>query len=300
MDTELKQLDYLLNSSDYRATAENLSRLKDLCINSGLSPLQSFPKEILTTDAFAQLCSCNAALISASNPIINKVFESFTSKTRLFLLCDSRGYIISIDGSSETMHWGSQRGIVLGACLNYHSFGINSVSMAIHIGSATSIIGDEHYCDTMKTWIGIAAPIEVDEEIKGYINISDRADSDLMQYRLLVVLMSKKIKEQLKIFVNNKYNLVDEKSNPASWLVKIGKAEFFGKLIIEDSLDFTKKELEVMYQLYHGKSRLEIMNTLFISENTLKTHVRNIFKKTNVRSYNDCIDKINAILKNNG
>lgn len=66
MDSKLKQIDYLQCKPKYRVTAESLAKVRILCINSGLSPSQSMPKEILIGDAYNQLLSDNTALISAS------------------------------------------------------------------------------------------------------------------------------------------------------------------------------------------------------------------------------------------
>jgi len=46
----------------------------------------------------------------------------------------------------------------------------------------------------------------------------------------------------------------------------------------------TERETEVLRQLARGKSNKEIANTLFISETTVKTHVKNIMQKLGVPS----------------
>ena len=43
---------------------------------------------------------------------------------------------------------------------------------------------------------------------------------------------------------------------------------------------FTDRELDVLRELADGKSNSEIANLLFVSENTIKTHVRTLLKKT--------------------
>ena len=47
---------------------------------------------------------------------------------------------------------------------------------------------------------------------------------------------------------------------------------------------FTPKEKRVAALLFYGKSRSEIAAILNVSENTVKTHVQNIFKKADVKS----------------
>jgi DNA-binding NarL/FixJ family response regulator len=51
----------------------------------------------------------------------------------------------------------------------------------------------------------------------------------------------------------------------------------------------TNRELEVLQLLAHGKSNKEIGATLFISEFTVKGHLRNIFTKLNVLSRTEAV-----------
>ena len=46
--------------------------------------------------------------------------------------------------------------------------------------------------------------------------------------------------------------------------------------------NFTKRELEVLYQLLLGMSNKDISDALFISEHTTKAHLASIYKKLGV------------------
>jgi DNA-binding CsgD family transcriptional regulator len=59
--------------------------------------------------------------------------------------------------------------------------------------------------------------------------------------------------------------------------------------------ELTAREQEVLQQILSGKSNREIATTLFISENTVKTHARNIFSKYDVSSR---AELISTLLKN--
>jgi DNA-binding CsgD family transcriptional regulator/MFS family permease len=59
--------------------------------------------------------------------------------------------------------------------------------------------------------------------------------------------------------------------------------------------ELTAREHEVLQQILSGKSNREIACTLFISENTVKTHARNIFSKCDVGSRTELIS---TLLKN--
>jgi len=59
--------------------------------------------------------------------------------------------------------------------------------------------------------------------------------------------------------------------------------------------DLTVREQEVLQHVLSGESNREIAQSLFISESTVKTHVRNIFSKYGVRSRTELIS---ILLKN--
>ncbi|NIY83029.1 LuxR C-terminal-related transcriptional regulator [Vibrio hepatarius] len=48
--------------------------------------------------------------------------------------------------------------------------------------------------------------------------------------------------------------------------------------------NLTKREKEIMRLLGHGASNLQIADKLYVSENTVKTHLHNIFKKINAKN----------------
>ncbi len=76
----------------------------------------------------------------------------------------------------------------------------------------------------------------------------------------------------------------------ASWLdpriAKIVLDKFvdrFGKFLKNDSMsDLTEREIDVLNLIAKGCSNQEISDTLFISLNTVKTHIKNIFQKLEV------------------
>jgi len=56
-------------------------------------------------------------------------------------------------------------------------------------------------------------------------------------------------------------------------------------------LGISKRELEVLELMSAGLSNSEIANKLFVSENTVKTHVTRIFDKLDVRRRTQAVDK---------
>ncbi|MBO6662507.1 MULTISPECIES: response regulator transcription factor [Roseivirga] len=49
------------------------------------------------------------------------------------------------------------------------------------------------------------------------------------------------------------------------------------------SLGLTEREMEVLHHIAEGCSNIEIGEKLFVSENTIKTHVSNLFVKLDVK-----------------
>lgn len=54
--------------------------------------------------------------------------------------------------------------------------------------------------------------------------------------------------------------------------------------ILTTSVSLTEREKEILKLLSLGSSNIDIANALFVSENTVKTHLYNIFKKINVKN----------------
>lgn len=57
----------------------------------------------------------------------------------------------------------------------------------------------------------------------------------------------------------------------------------FGTLTGSDQAVLSERELSVLQELTHGKSTREIAESLHLSEETIKTHLKRIFKKLGVR-----------------
>jgi len=56
-----------------------------------------------------------------------------------------------------------------------------------------------------------------------------------------------------------------------------------------DRYELTDKEQSVLINLIHGKGIKQIANSSFVSENTIKTHLKSLFRKTNTKSQVDIV-----------
>ena len=55
-------------------------------------------------------------------------------------------------------------------------------------------------------------------------------------------------------------------------------------IVAKSTANLTTREKEIMQLLVLGASNIQIAETLFVSENTVKTHLYNVFKKINVKN----------------
>ena len=57
--------------------------------------------------------------------------------------------------------------------------------------------------------------------------------------------------------------------------------------VVAQDFGLTQRELEIMYSLVEGKSRKEIAEDLYITSNTIKTHLHNLYGKLDIHSESD-------------
>lgn len=63
----------------------------------------------------------------------------------------------------------------------------------------------------------------------------------------------------------------------------------------ESQAGLTKRELEVLRQLSTGRTLTVISSELHISQNTMKTHLKNLYKKIGADGRHDAVDKAKAL-----
>lgn len=65
----------------------------------------------------------------------------------------------------------------------------------------------------------------------------------------------------------------------------------------DSSSELTQREKEILNKLRLGASNIEIANLLFISENTVKTHLYNLFRKISVKNRTQAVSWANEHLQ---
>lgn len=93
------------------------------------------------------------------------------------------------------------------------------------------------------------------------------------------------LKVAIEIAASNYYN-PDEEQKSALKLYKFNN---------QSDEPFSEREIDVMRLLQDGYSNRQIAEKLFITEHTVKSHLKNIFSKTDSQSRTDLISKLNRL-----
>lgn len=86
------------------------------------------------------------------------------------------------------------------------------------------------------------------------------------------------------------------------FIMNIG--DYINKTIMPDdnflkTYDISKREADILIQLLHGYNNKEIADKLFITQNTVKTHIKNIYEKMNINSRDELLKKVYGNIKQN-
>jgi DNA-binding CsgD family transcriptional regulator len=212
--------------------------------------------------------------------IMKKLYDTFCDKAIMIMLCDTQGYVIHLYSRSEVLQWFFERGIKLGTCMDYVSCGVNAISLGLISNSPVEVLGYNH-ASFLNDWDSVATIIRTDEIVLGVIGIFVNSIDNVANLCPLIELISDLITIEF-----GKY----EKTNPYD------KVSFFGTLILESKLNFTLREIEVLYLIYIGKGLNSLPALMNVSHNTIKTYLKNIYSKLGVSKLADCIACIHNIL----
>jgi len=64
-----------------------------------------------------------------------------------------------------------------------------------------------------------------------------------------------------------------------------------------DNIPLTERECEILNELRHGATNMDIARALFISENTVRTHLYNVFRKISVKNRTQAVSWANENLR---
>ncbi len=110
----------------------------------------------------------------------------------------------------------------------------------------------------------------------------------------------------LYLFRKNKELELDKKNSALrNYVLQVGKLKNeikdqspnLNKDLTENfnKLNISKREIEVLTLIFNGHSNEEIAQKLFISKNTIKTHIKHIYSKLDVKNRMQAIKKVNSV-----
>lgn len=241
-----------------------------------------FPIKKMVKQDLNDLLTKNEVLINSSKNILKKVFENILLHDKIIFLCDKNGYIINIVGEIDIFQRFFEQGFKLGTSMSYESCGKSAVGEVLKSQKVAIVNAQEHYCESLKKWTCIAAPIHVADTLQGIICISLKIDEKINHCKIVIEVISD--------FVTNL--LIQGEKAPTD------KLFFFGALILDDRIGLTPREIEVLYWLKLGEPIAKLSAKMRLSPNTIKSHMKNIYSKLEVNSLENCIRAIDEILKN--
>lgn len=166
-----------------------------------------------------------------------------------------------------------------------------------------------------------AAVIALVERLRPLV-IAGRRHMDLCELDLLLAMSLYYAKKEDEAFValdralkiarqHDYFRLVADEAEPMlnlliAYIKNLGESPFLMQLVqmtrdmaihhplymkipLQDGESFTQMELDVLTLLEHGKSKEEIAEYFFISVNTVKYHIKNIYAKVGAKSANQAV-----------
>jgi Response regulator containing a CheY-like receiver domain and an HTH DNA-binding domain len=232
------------------------------------------PRIILSEIDLRKRLAPNALLLAACDIVINNIFFFNPNNWCAIILCDSELVCLKIFADSQIMKTLISVGISPGAYFTEESFGTNSLAIAKKYKSLVVLDGEKHYCRMFKECHCAAAPLmDYNSRHLGFLGLCmyDKRMAEVTLSFLKIMISS--IKKELYIL-----NLSG------------GRQE--EELFFETSILLTPREREILHHIGSGLTNSEIANNLFVSQETVKTHKKNIYRKFNVNKLSELILKL--------
>lgn len=101
-------------------------------------------------------------------------------------------------------------------------------------------------------------------------------------FTILGIWLARELSQPKTVLIEKEVIVASSKMNDVDW-AKINE------------LQISKRELEVLNLLATGKSNDEIAQMLFVSRNTIKTHLANLYQKLDVKRRTQAVDKAKSL-----
>ncbi|MGG0644117.1 EAL domain-containing protein [Sporosarcina gallistercoris] len=118
----------------------------EMCAASGMDPGEvSPPKHFLNDKDFKKKKNSYSEILSVVSFFSDKLLHSLKGTPILVVVSDADGYLLSIEGDETIKSTSDQFGIQLGAQFTLEDTGTNVVSLSLQEMNPISIIGEQHY-----------------------------------------------------------------------------------------------------------------------------------------------------------
>ncbi|ABR47272.1 regulatory protein, LuxR [Alkaliphilus metalliredigens QYMF] len=237
------------------------------CEEIGLSPQISIPRIILRNEKIKLLLNENKLLVSSFRDAVVCIKNIFKEEYAFFLV-DQQGILLATERSGQIGREKEMLQIKPGISFVEESYGTNAISMAIQLEKPVHMRPEEHYSEHLKGLYCFAIPLNVDDEIIGYLDVS--------------TINQKITEEMITITELLPYKIIEEYKKQIKNIEKAFKRE---------SSKLTTKQLQILQLMIKSYTEDEIGKELHVSINTVKYHKKSIFSKLNVRSSREAIIK---------
>lgn len=200
----------------------------------------------------------------------------------VFIFTDHLGVVHHISGSNDVLNSLEKHNIGVGTPFALEFAGINAISMAMQLKDTIVLQGNEHSLNIFSQWSCVCCSIRMEHKVYGYLDLSFHVDDDEILAITLAVTILTRIVKDLKYQLEKISNLESR------------KLTFFEKC---DIYELTNKEKEIAYYWFEGYNRNQLSKLLYISSDTVKSHIRNISKKVGISGRNLFVSKFNFLLE---
>ncbi len=161
-----------------------------------------------------------------------------------------------------------------GISLKEEHYGISAVSLSAYKKDVAYIVGKEHFRNESKNLTCVSVPLKYEKEVIGYLSLSSYKCNYVNGLRVFMECLSHNIEYELV-----KLNIIKRLNAYANVI-----SQKYKDINLEE---LSHKEKEVIYGLLKGHSNFEIAQEMYISEATVKTHLKHIYDKCGTKNKTD-------------
>lgn len=235
------------------------------CSKRGMERNMPYPSIVLGKKELTKRLSSNDVLINIFEQKVKNV-SNIISGNYLFILTDPDAILLSVEYSGKIEEEMKEAEIIQGLSFSEESLGTNAISLAKHIKEPVYLEPGQHYCLSFQKWYCFALPLQVNNDIVGYLDVSTIKEP--LKKELIAIT------ELLEYQIGTEYKYMSENRR--------GDSDVFA---------LTENQKQALKLLAEGMTEEAVAKEVNRSLNTIKYYKREIFKKLDVSSTREAIIK---------